>query len=541
MKILHFPIFWFFNNFLKFLSNCAADVIHNVPVVAILALVESAEEKGVTHLFHPPVNHHYLNASAKGYMGLKDIVRQACENSGNGPEHANMRCVLYEIIETRETKENGKVTGGSKVALEQKEKDPKSRCCNLKSMSRGKRLKNALADIANETKVDVFLQKIKEFDYSQFTKDDMKTYREFKEMMRKHFGTFRLGFIDGLHRINALLGVVSGSAKPFKLFFNFTCSINITVMKSGTDASIEEFLHACWNHSLEVKDALKKGVDHTIHDALAAVTNSIITRNQYLFSGRENLFHSLKTPSKATDILASKAFDNKTDEILENFAKECHEALLNVPEYKDIFNPKQDHLEFISEGYAKGYFKPCGLPDANSYIIKKQVVTNSTQLKTATNLKHGNNAMLRLLESALMSKKVASRLLEAFRDICEKSPGGETSYDFFMTLQYHAARIASVYYDKMATEEQSNLKVLKNSGAKWKTKRIRRFLENQVQTDFVEGVSYWYNLDTEARNRIAKAILGDGGKSVKVATKDSNLFWKYQFFVICRIFKSHRD
>lgn len=462
----------------------------DVQAATILSLIENEEKE----LFHPSVNHHPLNQSLDSYNELVQIIKNVCSGFGDGPEHDRIRCVIYNINAGKEAKNF--LSGNSEMLLGNE--------CTLASMESTRKHASKIAIIADETEMDKFMSLLEKFDPPK----SFQGMKQHSETVRKYFGNFRIGIIDGIHRMSALKQVLCEDSIPSKVL-DYKCSAIFSAKKA--DTSIQTFLDKCTDLSFKVKDALMSGVDHTIHDAIAAIIDNIKSRNTYILKEKEEMFYSLllspKKNEKRNDDDYSES-EKRVLEILTKHAIDSHQCLMKVREYKEEFLPKKSKTtKIVAEGYAESYSSVPSQEDAQKYIFKK---TNpgKPQLKKKTGLNYTNYYVIRLTESALMSDRNADELMRAFRNISNKSRHNEISYEVLKIIQYHAGKIAKDYVDKIFTKEKSSSSF---KGRQWKKKNLERFISNQMQTQYIMGVSFWYDLKQNNMKKVTKLILGDSG------------------------------
>ena len=315
------------------ITHFTAKWVKDVQAATILSLIENEKKE----LFHPSVNHHPLNQSLDSYNELVQIVKNVCSGFGGGPEHDRIRCVIYNINTGKEAKN---FLSGETEDIGNK--------CTLVSMESTQKHASKIAIIADETEMDKFMSLLQKFDPPK----SFQRMEEHMETVRKYFGNFRIGIIDGIHRMSALRQILCEDSIPNKVL-DYKCTALFSAKKS--DTSIQTFLDKCTDLSFQVKDALMSGVDHTIHDAIAAIIDKIKSRNTYILNEKEEMFYSLLVAQKKNEKKTENKNENKTEnvsdsekrvqEILTKHAIDCHQCLMKVREYKDEFLPKKNILK----------------------------------------------------------------------------------------------------------------------------------------------------------------------------------------------------
>ena len=249
----------------------------DVQAATILSVIENEEKE----LFHPSVNHHLLNQSLDSYNELVQIIKNVCSGFGGGPEHDRIRCVIYNINTGKEAKNF--LSGNSEMPLGNKR--------TLASMESTRKHASKITIIADETEMDKFMSLLEKSDPPK----SFQGMKQHRETVRKYFGNFRIGIIDGIHQMSALKQVLCEDSIPSKVL-DYKCTAMFSVKKA--DTSIQAFLDKCTDLSFKVKDALMSGVDHTIHDAIAAIIDNIKSCNTYILKEKEEMFYSLLVSQK---------------------------------------------------------------------------------------------------------------------------------------------------------------------------------------------------------------------------------------------------
>lgn len=457
-----------------------------MPLVLILALICSAKDR----LFHPRVNHHFLSVNTQKHEELKRIISDGIDAGGPGTEHSKMRCVLYKLQEVENARKEVK-------------EDPNAEISHLFSLVTRRSHMKYIAVMACDTELKLFLLRLKQFHPT------FKGLTKFRRQVETHFGNFRVGLIDGIHRIAALQDILMNNDTTIpENCINFECTANFSVMKN-TNTSVPQFLLACSDLSLYVKNAVKSGVEHTVHDSILDLITHVITGNHYIVVEDIGFYSLLLNMTSKSDKVRARdlKYSDNTRKVTNEFAQVCHRECMKVLDYQD----KNRERTFLHNKYSDNCFSPFPMVEAEKYIVHNMSQSQSS-LTTALQILPRNYFFLRFLEPAIMSKPVAGALMRAFTNIASKSSHEETSYSFFLKVEYHANKFSSAYTEEMLSRDNSKIRQSPKS-RKWKKKNgLCRLVANQMYVNYIEGISYWYCMSGEDRDKVAKLVTGGTGK-----------------------------
>ena len=401
-----------------------------------------------------------------------------------------MRCVLYKLKTAQNSKE------------EMKTQDSTSMMTHVFSLTTRKIYAKGIAEMANDEDLQNFCRMLLQFPPTAF-----KGLTRFRRTVQTYFGNYRLGLIDGIHRTAALHDILLNEGCVTKCT-DLMCTAKISVVKD-TNTSVEQFLTASVDLSLHVKNAVKSGAEHTVHDSILDIIQNVISKDRYIVEESLGFYSLLLNMTSSSDNVKARenTYSENTRKVTNEFAKTCHSECMKVLEYQDTNRERT----FLHNKYSDNCFSPFQMIEAEKYIVHNMSQSQSS-LTTSLQILPRNYFFLRFLEPAIMSKSVAGHLMKAFSTIARKSSHEVTSLSFFLKVEYHANNFSTAYTNQMMTREVSKIKSSQSS-RKWKKKNgLSRLIANQMYVNYIEGISYWYSMSAEDRDKVARLVAGGTGK-----------------------------
>ena len=246
---------------------------------------------------------------------LKFIISKSIDSGGPGTEHSKMRCVLYKLKSVQDAKATMK-------------RNSTGMKCHLFSLTSRKAYTKGVAEMANDEDLEDFRAKLLQFHQNTF-----KGLTKFRRAAESHFGQYRLGLIDGIHRTAALHDILLHKGCRGNCM-ELLCTANFSVMKN-TNTSVEQFLTACIDLSLHVKNAVKSGVDHTVHDSILDLIQHALTRDKYIVVHDIGFYSLLLNITSSSDKVKAREnqYSENTAKVTNEFAKICHSECMKVLDY----------------------------------------------------------------------------------------------------------------------------------------------------------------------------------------------------------------
>ena len=369
------------------------------------------------------INHHNANVGHPKYINLKKHCELIMRNDINNEDvQSNVRTfelVLYQKIE----EENEEVEEDHlfDICPTQSSRTKKNPFCSDKGFFQKTGFKTGTKESPLEYLDNDSEKKHLILDAKEFVEGINQHQKQHSN--KKNNSSFRIGIVDGLHRLTAFHSIITQLAKEDRDFQNIKCNCYIFTMKPKTCQNDPmKFQKMFYNISEKISSDIQKGIAHTLFDNISEIFFHI--------DSKENICYAEDITKDSLSSFAGNYSKNKeanrsicADKYKQIFRFSQRKLIQCCPEYRDQFrkhnNGKDDELfgeEYLDFNYHAVLQTPHPVM-ALAPIFNKTVVQHSLHKKAKFCL---SCASVHRLLSAYMtaedfSRKVMTKGLDRFQ------------------------------------------------------------------------------------------------------------------------------